>query len=50
MRRRSGWERSPGWVVQGVGTAVLLVLTGLGVCIPGAALVWVSHVFGGPPP
>jgi hypothetical protein len=44
-------RRADGWVVQGLGTAGLLVLLGLGLWLPGWALAHVSDgvaaVFGG---
>lgn len=30
MKRVSRWRRTPGWPLQGLGTAALLVLLGLG--------------------
>lgn len=44
MRRKSRWQRSPGWPVQGLGTAALLVLLGLGLWGSGWA---VAHCIDG---
>ena len=40
-------KRVDGWVVQGLGTAALLVLFGLGLWGPGWALAHVSDWIGG---
>lgn len=42
MKRTSRWERSPGWPLQGLGTAVLTAATGVALWLPGWVLAHVS--------
>lgn len=46
MKHRSRWERSPGWVVQGLGTAALLALTGGALWLLGWTLTHVPNAVG----
>lgn len=39
-------KRTPGWQVQGLGTAVLLAATGLALWLPGWVLAHVSDAIG----
>lgn len=47
MKRVSRWERSPGWVLQGMGTAVLVGGFFAALWLPGWVLAHVSDVIGG---
>lgn len=46
MKRRSRWERTPGWQLQGLGTAVMLVV-GLALWGAGCSVAAVWHAAAG---